>query len=47
MIGGETAVVLEIPEQIHIPVAKIQLLKLLEKGAVEEPKKKEQGVHYG
>ena len=48
MIGSETAVVLETPEQIHIPVAKIQLLKLLEKGPkTEEPKKKEQGVHYG
>jgi len=47
MIGGDTAMVLEIPEMIYVPVSKILSITLLESGPAEEPKKKEQGVHYG
>ena len=47
MIGSETAIVLEIPETMHVPVSKILSITLIESGPAEEPKKKEQGVHYG
>jgi len=47
MIGSETAIVMEIPETAYVPVSKILSIILTESGPAEEPKKKEQGVHYG
>jgi len=47
MIGSETALVMGSPDTIYVPVSKILSITLLESGPVEEPKKKEQGVHYG
>jgi hypothetical protein len=47
MIGGETAMVLESSSIMYVPVSKILCITLTESGPAEEPKKKEQGVHYG
>jgi len=47
MIGSETAMVLELPDTVYVPVSKILSITLMESGPAAEPKKKEQGVHYG
>ena len=47
MIGSETALVMETPDIVYVPVSKILSITLTESGPAAEPKKKEQGVHYG